>query len=370
MKRLLLASDSFKGTLSNKDIVNIASSIIERYFKNEWVLDPLLIADGGEGTLDAFSPYWEGKKVEVDTIDAEGRQIKAPLLVNTKGEALFEVASVIGLPSIKGTIPPLARTTKGLGILIKKAVSLGAKRIFVGLGGSSTNDLGMGMLSELGIQFLGEEDPTMAEAASIKGIDASNYYLKGKNVQFVCLSDVGNPLLGKNGATYVYGPQKGYEDLEGLEKSMSKLASLYEEATSKSLQSLPGLGAAGGLGAAFYAFMDAKIESGIETLLKFSDFEERAAKADLVITGEGSFDEQSLQGKAYSGIRRRTPKEKLVVLCGRCQAVVSDTQVYETSKKEESFASIKKHAKEEYGKALRRVLQDHLERERKSGPAQ
>ena len=358
MKRLLLASDSFKGTLSTSDIVNIASSVIDEYFKDEWTLDPLLIADGGEGTLDAFFPYWEGERIEVESVDAEGNPIKAPLLLNSKGEALIEAASVIGLPLIKGTLSPLERTTKGFGILIKKAVSLGAKKIFVGLGGSSTNDLGIGMLSELGIKFLGIKEPTMKEASSIKGIDASSFCLKGKDIQFACLSDVTNPLLGRNGATYVYGPQKGYEDLEELEKSMSKLASLYEKATSKSLQNQPGLGAAGGLCAAFYAFMDAKIESGIETLLKLSNFEERAAKADLIITGEGSFDEQSLQGKVYSGIRRHAPKEKLAVICGTNKLAHPEVPVYEISKKNSSFPYIKEHAKEDYAKALRKVLEE------------
>ena len=358
MKRLLLASDSFKGTLSTSDIVDIAKSVIDEYFKHEWTSDPMLIADGGEGTLNVFAPYWGGKRIEVETIDAEGNPIKAPLLLNTKGEALVEAASVIGLPLIKGTISPLERTTKGLGILIKRAVSLGAKKIFVGLGGSSTNDLGIGMLSELGIKFLGTKESTMKEASNITGIDASSFYLKNKDAQFVCLSDVTNPLLGRNGATYVYGPQKGYEDLEELEKSMSKIASLYEKATSKSLQNQPGLGAAGGLCAAFYAFMDARIESGIETLLKLSNFEERTAKADLIITGEGSFDEQSLQGKVYSGIAKHTPKEKLIVICGASKLAHPEVPVYEISKKDAPFSYIKDHAKEDYAKALRKVLEE------------
>ncbi len=358
MKSLLLASDSFKGTLSTSNIVSIASQVIETDFEGEWILDSLLVADGGEGTLEAFSPYWGGRIVEVETIDAEGNSIKTPLLINEKGEALIEVASVVGLPLLKGTISPLERTTKGIGVLIKKAISLGAKKIFVGLGGSSTNDLGIGMLSELGIKFLGVKDPTMMEASSIKGIDASDSYLKGKNVQFICLSDVTNPLLGRNGATYVYGPQKGYTNLEGLEKSMSRLASFYEKATSKSLQNQPGLGAAGGLCAAFYAFMDARIESGIETLLRLSNFEKRAAKADLVITGEGSFDEQSLQGKVYSGIRKFVPKEKLVVLCGKSKIAHPEVPVYEVSKKGASFSCIKEHAKEDYARALRKVLSE------------
>ncbi len=360
MKRLLLASDSFKGTLSSSDIVQIAQEIIRTKFKDDWSLDYQLIADGGEGTVEAFFSLWGGRKTYVPTVDAEGSPITAPLLLCKNGDALLEVASVVGLPYIKGLVPPLERSTRGLAKLIMEATNSGAKRVYVGLGGSSTNELGMGMLSELGVNFEGANAPTMANADRIRSIDASRFVLKGSPTEFICLSDVSNPLLGKEGATYVYGPQKGYGDcLMELEAKANHIASLYEKTTSKSLQKVPRLGASGGLGAAFYTFFDAKMESGIDILLNESNFAERAAKADLIITGEGSFDAQSLQGKAFSGISSRSPKGKLAVLCGFSNLEDPPLPVYETSRRGNDLAYTKKRAKEGYASALARLLEKY-----------
>ena len=356
----MLASDSFKGTLSSNDIAHIARELISEEFSDAWTLDCQLMADGGEGTVEAFSSLWGGDRREIETVGAEGDTLSCPLLLNEKGEALFEVASVIGLPLIKKKTPSLSRTTKGIGVVIREAVRLGARKIYVGLGGSSTNDLGIGMLSELGVRFEGVSNPTMANAKDISSIDASGFELAGKGIEFVCLSDVTNPLLGEDGATFVYGPQKGYVNSLGyLEDQMARLASMYEKATSKSLQKVPGLGASGGLGAAFHAFMDAEIASGIETLLRSSRFKERAEKADLIITGEGSFDEQSLQGKVFSGVRANTPKGKLVVLCGRNRIKEPGVPIYETSERNRPCLYIKEHAKEGYRDALKHVLETY-----------
>ena len=360
MKTLLLASDSFKGTLSSLEIASIAKEIIENDFRDDWSLDYQLIADGGEGTLDAFEPFWGGKRFEEEAFDAERKPNKCPFLLNERGDALIEVASIIGLPLIKGAIPPLERTTKGLGVLIKKAIALGARKIYVGLGGSSTNDMGIGMLRELGVRFRGVNEPTMANASQIVSLDASGFFLKSKSIEFICLCDVSNPLLGKEGATYAFGRQKGYGDcLSFLESGMSHLCSLYEQASSKTLRGLPSLGAAGGLAAALYSFMDAKIESGIAALLSLSHFEERAEKADLIITGEGCFDGQSLNGKAFSGISSLSPQGKLIVLCGQSKVKIPGLPCYEISEKGQPVSYLKERAKEDYARALRRVLLEH-----------
>ncbi len=361
MKKLLLASDSFKGTLSSKDIVSIAQKVISDGFKNEWELDYQILADGGEGTVEAFSSILDGKMVYVDTIDAERSPIKAPIFVTNNGSAFIEVASVVGLPMVKGSVDPLERTSKGLGILIKEALKLNIKKIYIGLGGSSTNDLGIGMLEELGVKFIGVNDVSMMNADKIEDIDASSFLLKDTKVEFICLSDVTNPLLGENGATYVFGPQKGYGTyLDILEERMGKLADLYEKVTKKSIKTVPGSGAAGGLGAAFYSFFDATMRSGIEEILNLSNFKERAAKADLVITGEGSFDEQSLHGKVFTGVSKYAPKEKIVVLCGVNKMDTRDIPIYETSPKGVPFEYIKEHAKEGYAATLRKVLESKL----------
>ena len=358
MKRLLLASDSFKGTLSSTDIVNIAKDLIEKEFKDSWSLDYQYIADGGEGTIDAIKDLFGGTIYEFKTVTSENETVVSPLLLIDKDTALIEVAKIIGLPMVKNIIDPLKRTTKGIGILIKEAIKLNVKKIYIGLGGTSTNDLGIGMLQELGMNFNLDEEINMSNAMNIKKIDLNNFILKDKNIEFVCLTDVTNPLLGENGATYIFGPQKGYQNnLEFLEKTASHLCKLFEESSNKEIKDIPGLGAAGGLAAAFYTFMDAKIISGIDEILKISDFKKKALEADIVITGEGSFDSQSLEGKVLSGILKSVDKNKLIIICGRNKVLNSNIPIFVTSKSNQDFEYIKEHAKESYKDTLRNVLQ-------------
>ena len=360
MKRLLLASDSFKGTLSSSDIVEIAKDLIDKEFKDSWSLNYQYIADGGEGTIDAIKELLGGTIYDIKTVNSENETITSPLLLIDKNTALIEVAKIIGLPMIKNKIDPLKRTTKGIGILIKEAIKLNVKKIYIGLGGTSTNDLGIGMLQELGINFNLDEEIDMSNASNVKKINLDNFILKNKNIEFVCLTDVTNPLLGKNGATYVFGPQKGYQNnLEYLENTATHLCKLFEETSKKDIKNVPGLGAAGGLAAAFYTFMDAKIISGINEILKISNFKKKALDADIVITGEGSFDSQSLNGKVLSGIINNVDKNKLIIICGRNKIENSNIPIYETSKSNQDFEYIKEHAKESYKDTLRKVLQEY-----------
>lgn len=360
MKRVLLASDSFKGTLSSTDIVNIAKDLIEKEFKDSWSLEYQYIADGGEGTIDAVKELLGGIIYEFKTFNSENIEITSPLLLIDKDTALIEVAKVVGLPMVKNIIDPLKRTTKGIGILIKEAIKLNVKKIYIGLGGTSTNDLGIGMLQELGINFNIDEEINMLNASKIKSLDSNDFILNNKNIEFVCLTDVTNTLLGNNGATYVFGPQKGYQNnLEYLEKTANHLCNLFEESTNKNIKNIPGLGAAGGLAAAFYTFMNAKIVSGIEEILKLSNFKKKAMDADIIITGEGSFDSQSLNGKVFTGILNNVNKDKLVIICGKNQIQNLDIPIYTTSKSNDDFEYIKKYAKETYRETLRIVLQKY-----------
>ena len=261
MKTVLLASDSFKGTLSSKEIIEIAEAVIRERFSSEWSLDALEIADGGEGTLDALSKVLGGERVEVPTLGAEGNAVQAPLLLRGD-EAYLEVASIVGLPMIKGSIDPLRRSTRGLAALIKEAIHRGAKKITIGLGGSSTSEMGIGMLQELGLDFHTEEKVTMANVDTIQKLSWGQLPKNIAGVRFTCLSDVNSPLLGENGAVKAYGPQKGYGPyIEGMEDKMGHLASLSESLLRKDFSSFPGAGAAGGLGFAFKAFLGADLIS-------------------------------------------------------------------------------------------------------------
>ncbi len=357
MKRLLLASDSFKGTLSSSDIVSIAKDLIDEEFKDSWSLDYQYIADGGEGTIDAIKELLGGTVYDFKTVNSENETITSPLLLINKNTALIEVAKIIGLPMVKNKINPLKRTTRGIGILIEEAIKLNVKKIYIGLGGTSTNDLGIGMLQELGINFNLNEDIDMSNALKVNKINLDNFVLKNKSIEFICLTDVKNQLLGENGATYIFGPQKGYQnDLVYLENTATHLCKIFEESSHKNIKNIPGLGAAGGLAAAFYTFMDAKIVSGINEILKISNFKKKAMDADLIITGEGSFDSQSLNGKVLSGIINNVDKSKLVIICGINKVQNSDIPIFITSKPDQDFEYIKIHAKESYKDTLRNVL--------------
>jgi glycerate 2-kinase len=353
-KRLLLASDSFKGTLSGKEINEIAEETIEAHFKGLWSLEALLLGDGGEGSLKAISSYLKGEKHFFATLSSEMAPLIAPIFIS-EGTAYIETAKVIGLPQAKSTLRPMERSSKGIGILIKEALKLGAKRILLCLGGSSTSDLGIGMLSELGISFSGIANPTMADAYDIKSIDLSGFLLRSTPIEFSCLCDVNNPLLGANGASRVYGPQKGFTDCDDLEERAKRIALLYQSATGKDL-SLPFLGAAGGLASALYAFMDATLLSGAKTILKLAHFEEKAAEADLVISGEGRFDGQSKQGKLVGEIASIIPKGKLALIVGQSKCEKEEFPIYEIGKERHSLEEMKAKAREGYAKALRQAL--------------
>ncbi len=365
MKHVLIASDSFKGTLSSSDIVEIAKRLVEKKYSKDIILDLQALGDGGEGSLEAVASIKGGDILQIKTFDAEMHPINAPLLLFDKGDSAFiEVASVVGLPLIKGDVDPLDRTTKGLGVLIKEAIACGVKRIYVGLGGSSTNDLGIGTLQELGLDFGLGHVIAIKDALEVKKLEKEAFEKAISGVEFICLSDVSNPLLGKRGATYVYGRQKGYGDcLPFLEERMGHLAKLFERKLGLPFASSLGAGAAGGLGGAFLSFFKAKMESGIDTLLLWANMEQRVKQADLLISGEGCFDEQSLNGKLLSGILEICPKEKLYLIVGKSTFVQSGLHVYQTSKPGESYEEIKLNARQEYENALDKVLSEFISKD-------
>lgn len=306
--KFVFASDSYKGSLTSEKINQILTGVAKAHF-SDCTCVPLLIADGGEGTLEAVIGQKGGRIVAVEAENPLGEKILSRY-GTFEDTALVCMSEASGLPLLPAKMRSARKTsTFGTGELIRHAVESGYKKIYVTLGGSATNDGGMGALTALGYRFFDENGNVLKgtgdDLGKVKRIDGSNA-LDLSNVAVVLLCDVSNPLLGENGATYTYGRQKGAtdSDLAFLEAGMENFARVAESFTGKSLN-VAGGGAAGGIGGALYAFLNAEIKSGIETVLDLCDFNGAVKGADLVITGEGRVDWQSANGKVIDGILKR-----------------------------------------------------------------
>ncbi|MBQ7369123.1 MAG: glycerate kinase [Clostridia bacterium] len=309
--KFVFASDSFKGSLTGEKINEILSVYAKRAF-GECECVPLLIADGGEGTIEAVIGRKNGKNVYLTAKNPLGEIISTRYGV-FDDTALVCMSEISGLPLLAPSARSARKTsTFGTGELIRHAVESGYKKIYVTLGGSATNDGGMGALTALGYRFLDENGNVLKgtgeELGRVRKIDGSNA-LDFSKVEVRLLCDVSNPLLGENGATYTYGRQKGATeaDLAFLESGMENFARVAQEFCGKTLD-VAGGGAAGGIGGALYAFLNAEIRSGIETVLDLCEFDNALCGADFVITGEGRVDFQSANGKVIDGILRRAKK--------------------------------------------------------------
>ena len=300
--QILIAPDKFKESLTAQEVANALRDGFRAVFP-EANFDIVPVADGGEGTASIFLEALGGEWVEVATHDALGRPIKAAYAwMSDRSLAVIEMSAASGLWRIKPEErDPLLAQTLGTGELIADAISRGARNLLVGLGGSATNDAGVGMATALGWKFLDRANSTLsphpAEFPKMSKILPPTASLSC-NVTGLC--DVGNPLLGESGATRTFGPQKGAspEMLTKLEESLGHLARLCSEQFGKDQSSVPGAGAAGGLGFGMLTFLHATLESGFHAISRLMDLDRRVAAADLVITGEGRLDAQSLQGKA------------------------------------------------------------------------
>ncbi|MBO5240317.1 MAG: glycerate kinase [Clostridia bacterium] len=306
--KFVFASDSFKGSLTSEKINQILTDIAQAHFIGcECV--PLLIADGGEGTLEAVIAQKGGEIVVVEAENPLGEKIKSRY-GTFEDTALVCMSEASGLPLLPTEKRSARKTsTFGTGELIRHAVERGYKKIYVTLGGSATNDGGMGALTALGYRFLDESGNVLKgtgeELCRVRSIDGESA-IDFSDVRVTLLCDVSNPLLGERGATYTYGRQKGAtdSDLAFLEAGMDNFARVAESFTGKSLN-VAGGGAAGGIGGSLHAFLNAEIRSGIETVLDLCDFDGAVSGADLVITGEGRVDFQSANGKVIDGILKR-----------------------------------------------------------------
>ena len=338
--KLIFASDSFKGTISSKRISEMLSGAAKEVFGGcEAKYVP--VGDGGEGTAEALLESCGGEKVFCDVHDAlmnplktyyvsiprkcGGEGERSQVIIKESETAIIETALAIGLPLVPpGNRNPMKATSFGAGELVKAALQNGHKDIIVTLGGSATNDGGTGFLRALGVRFLdgyGKDlSGTGADLCKIKDIDVPGLIPEARKASFTAMCDVKNPLCGENGATFTYGKQKGAdrEMLKLLEDGMRNYRDVIKERFGIDPDEIPGAGAAGGLGAALKVFLNANLKPGIETVLDLSGFDDIIKDADLIVTGEGCIDSQSLNGKAVMGVGDRALKAGIpaVALCG------------------------------------------------------
>lgn len=320
MQNFILVPDSFKGTLSAIEVCNIMKSSIKNLYEDANIIS-VPVADGGEGTVDAFLYALGGEKKSIWVSDAFNEQkILAHYAMLKDDIAVIEMATCAGLPLVKNRLEPDKTTTFGVGELIIDAINSGAKKIILGLGGSATNDGGCGMAAALGVKFKDEQDqefiPTGGTLSQIYKIDMNNIYSKIKDIEFISMCDVDNPLCGKLGASAVFAPQKGADEdmVKLLDEGLAHLAKIIKRDLHIEVKDIKGAGAAGGLGAGSIAFLQSKLTKGIDVILDTIKFDELVSKADIVFTGEGKFDSQSLHGKVVMGVANRSQKYKTPVI--------------------------------------------------------
>jgi len=316
-KKILIAPDSFKGTLSSDQICEIISKSARDHFPDCKPIS-IPIADGGEGTVDSFLTCVGGKKRRLTVKGPFMEDVESFYGLLDNGYAVIEMAACAGLPLVEGRKDPLTSTTYGVGQLILDAINQDAKKIILGLGGSATNDGGCGAAAACGVKFYGANGqsfiPTGGTLADIRRIEAAT--LPTSQIEIRAMCDINNPMYGSQGAAYIFGPQKGADadDIVLLDEGLRHLDMIIKRDLGQHVADIPGAGAAGAMGAGMMAFFSATLQMGIEVVLDTVNFDDLLDNADLVITGEGSFDHQSLGGKAISGIARRAKKKSVPVI--------------------------------------------------------
>ena len=311
MKKVIIIPDSFKGTLSAKQICRILKEKVHQQFPAcEVVTVP--VADGGEGSVDCFLEALGGRKETVQVHGPYMELMEAEYGILSDGTAVVEMASCAGLPLVEDRKNPKKTTTYGVGELILAAAKAGSKRIITGLGGSCTNYGGCGMAAALGIRFYDAQDrefvPTGGTLKEIRRIDMSRREKLLDQIELLAMCDITNPLTGPEGAAHVFSPQKGADEgmIQELEAGMVHYASILEQTVQiPKIRELPGGGAAGGMGIGMAALLGAKLIPGIQAVLDTVQIDTLAEHADLILTGEGKIDSQSIHGKVLSGIARR-----------------------------------------------------------------
>lgn len=321
MRKIVIASDSFKGSLSSAEVAACGERAVHRLFPDCEVVQ-LPVADGGEGTVETLTAALGGQSVATVVHDPLGRLITARYgwIAQTQ-TALIEMATASGLPLLSPEERnPWLTSTYGTGELIRDALERGCRKCLIAIGGSATNDGGMGLLQALGFRFLdaeGRELPGCGESLLlIQQIDTHGALAALKECQFTVACDVTNPFYGTEGAAYVFAPQKGAdkEMVEALDQGLRHFAQLIHTTQGITIDQLPGAGAAGGLGGGLVAFLKAYLTPGIEMVLDALQFDRQIAGADLIFTGEGKLDAQTCMGKTPMGVLRRAQRQGIPVV--------------------------------------------------------
>jgi glycerate kinase len=316
--KIIVAPDSFKGSISSIGVCEAVEKGIKEVFPDARVV-LLPIADGGEGTVDSFAAACACEKISVTVTGPLGQKAEAVFAVTADGTAVIEMAAASGLTLVRKK-NPLKATTYGTGELIKAALDRGCRKIILGLGGSATNDGGAGMAQALGFSLKDKNGDEIGfgggELANLETIDIIHADPRLRECEIIAACDVTNTLCGVNGASQVFGPQKGADAgmVAQLDNNLAHYADVIKQQLGVSVKDIPGTGAAGGLSAGLIAFCNAAIKPGIDLILDTIGFDGHLESADLVITGEGRIDFQSVFGKVPVGVAKRANNAKVPVI--------------------------------------------------------
>lgn len=320
--KIVIIPDSFKGSASSMEVCNCIEKGILKVFKNAEI-KKIPVADGGEGTVYSILYSAGGNIKKIKVRNPEGKIIEAKYGIIGKDKAVIEMAAASGITLVDDkNRNPLKYSTYGTGELIKDALNNNIKEILIGIGGSATNDCGIGMANALGYRFLDKDNNELEAIAEnmikVKYIDDSNVDRRIFYIKISAACDVTNPLYGENGATAVYGKQKGVteESFDILDNGLKNIARVVKEKFNKEIDYIEGAGAAGGLGGGLLAFCNAELKSGIDAVLDIIDFEEHIKGASLIITGEGAIDGQTKKGKVPVGVAKRANNIPVIAIVG------------------------------------------------------
>lgn len=333
--KVVVAVDSFKGSATSKEVANYIESGILNYKKDNISIKKIPIADGGEGTVEAIVEATSGEYKYLDVKGPLGDTVKAKFGIIKNDIAVMEMAESSGINLIpREDLNPYLATTYGVGEVIKEILNMGIKKIYIGIGGSATNDGGAGMLAALGAKFYDEDNNeigyTPSELKKLARIDLTNFDSRITTSKITVLSDVRNILCGENGASYIYGPQKGAskEDIIELDAILQNYGNIIDKYVGEKISEKAGSGAAGGLGYALLSICRAEFTEGIIKIMELIELEENLKDADLVITGEGRIDNQSVNGKAPVGIALTAKKYDIPVIAIVGSSANNLTEIY------------------------------------------
>ncbi|ASJ21829.1 glycerate kinase [Brachyspira hampsonii] len=322
MKKIIIIPDSFKGSAGSLEICNYIEKGVLKVIKDADTIK-IPVADGGEGTVESILYAAGGNIKKINVRNPKGDIIEAKYGIINEYKAVIEMAEASGLTLINDKKrEPLKYSTYGTGELIKDALNNNIKEILIGIGGSATNDCGIGMANALGYKFLDKNNNELEAIAEnmikTEYIDNSNVDKRIFDIKITAACDVKNPLYGENGATAVYGKQKGVtnETFDILDNGLKNIAKIIKEKFGKEIDYMEGAGAAGGLGGGLVAFCNAKLKSGIDAVLDIIDFESKIKDASLIITGEGAIDGQTKEGKVPVGVAKRAGNIPVIAIVG------------------------------------------------------